>query len=875
MRTALALAALLAAPAAGSAQGVENGTERAILEGLWRTQEEIVPRARRDSATERSPEAVAAAVHRRLRAIRREAGRLDGATASELERKAAVVADTLEAASVREGQLPSPRPLASRSATFVVPSSSCDRAPATAPGTVEWFEGTWTPDPRRVHFDREAWLRFDAPTTGHFVAHTGGSHADTEIAVFERCGAHPVAENDDAVGLQSATGIDALAGRSYWLRVRTLVGHPTHPVRLTVGGSGSIRGVVTAEATGEPLDGIRVRAYDLGGASAGSATSTADGSYSIEGLAPGTYFVRTSFSSPYLDELWNDRLCSPDCDVTTGDPVVVALEPVPGIDFALRLGGAISGRLREASTGLAIAFHYVGAFSDTGEFLEESESDEAGRYRIQGLATGSYRVATGDSGIYRDELYDDLPCEPSCDPTLGTPVEVVVAETTPAIDFALESAGTIAGEITYAANGEQVPFADLQVNDAAGAYVDSAQTDEQGRYELGGLGTGDYYVITTDYRFRNEAWDDVHCPTPDCDPLSGDPIPVMVGQVVTGIDFAIDRLGGIAGSVTESGSGAPLEGDVKIFQGPGPQVEERQIDPLGRFVVPYLFPGSYTAVTAVETPHLDELWDDLPCPGGGLDGCDPTTGTPISVALESYTEGVDFSLDRGGAIAGSVADAWTGESLDGAVLVWSGAGALVGAASAESDGSYLVEPLPGGAFFLTAEAPWHLRELYDELPCEPDCDPTTGTPVSVTLGATTTRIDFLLGRRGGIEGTVVQAGSGQPIVGAAVDAWTEAGDLIGTGASGSDGRYQIPLSGSGTRYVTTDNGVGLQDEIWENRSCPAGPAILGLCDPLSGDAVNVDSQGPATSGIDFALEEPLFADGFESGGTGAWSIVVP
>ncbi|MEZ5332547.1 MAG: carboxypeptidase-like regulatory domain-containing protein [Thermoanaerobaculia bacterium] len=693
-RTAWILAAVLAAPMAGSVRAVEGGAEHAILEGLWRTQEEIVLRSRHYQGAEAEAEAFTTAVRSHLRAIRRETRRQGARARSALGRKIAAVETLLRAGGASEGELPSPRPLPGRPSSQIVPSAGCEGAPAMEPGTVEWFEGTWTPDPGRVHFDRDAWVRFDARATGRLVVHTGGSHADTEIAVFERCGARPVAENDDAVGLQSVVGLDAVAGRSYRIRVRTLVGHPTDPVRLTVGPSGGISGTVVTEDEGEPVVGIRVSAYDANGSLESTAFTSTDGSYTIDGLDDGALFVRTRFASPFLDELWDDHPCSPDCDETEGDQVSVKSGAVTaGVDFALPLGGSLTGRIRDAATGLPLASYDVEIYSATGEQLDFSGTDEAGRYRVEGLASGTVRAATGDSGPYRDELYDNLPCEPDCDPTTGTPIIIQQGLTTSEIDFDLELGGVISGQAVASGTGSGIAFAQLTITDQAGQYLDDQTADASGYYSFGGLDDGNYRIYTSDSRFRNEVWDDVPCPTIDCDPLTGDLVSATVGQTTGGIDFALDPLGGIAGTVGATGAGVPT-GFVDIFTGGGFPTEGADLDALGRWAVPYLFPGDYRAATQVEAPYLDELYDDFPCPTGPPDGCDPIDGDPISVPLGAFVTGIDFLLDTGGAITGTVRDAWTGEPVFSSVTAWSADDIVAGGATTESDGHFRIEPLP-------------------------------------------------------------------------------------------------------------------------------------------------------------------------------------
>lgn len=126
----------------------------------------------------------------------------------------------------------------------------------------------------------------------------------------------------------------------------------------------------------------------------------------------------------------------------------------------------------------------------------------------------------------------------------------------------------------------------------------------------------------------------------------------------------------------------------------------------------------------------------------------------------------------------------------------------------------------------------------------------------------------------GIVGQVVD-GAGEPVLGVAIDVWDSAGVLEGNAVTGLGGFYRFE-SGAGTFFVSTDNGLGALDEVFDDVPCPLGPAHQGLCDPLTGDPVVVPTFDSLVTDIDFALSGvPLFTDGFESGDLSAWSSVQP
>jgi len=98
---------------------------------------------------------------------------------------------------------------------------------------------------------------------------------------------------------------------------------------------------VTDAGTGAPLAGVNVTASNASGSGWGVSTN-ASGVYTVTGLAVGTYYVRTSNSLGYIDELYNNLPCpGGSCTVTSGTGVsVTAGATTSGINFGLAGMGA-------------------------------------------------------------------------------------------------------------------------------------------------------------------------------------------------------------------------------------------------------------------------------------------------------------------------------------------------------------------------------------------------------------------------------------------------------------------------------------------------------------------------------------------------------
>jgi hypothetical protein len=112
-------------------------------------------------------------------------------------------------------------------------------------------------------------------------------------------------------------------------------------------------------------------------------------------------------------------------------------------------------------------------------------------------------------------------------------------------------------------------------------------------------------------------------------------------SATSGIDFALNAGGGIAGTVSSALTGDPLESEVWIYDSTGRYLEDVWTD-TGDYASVYGLPaGSYYAHTRSWGGYPDECYQDEPCPGGS---CDPTLGTPIVVTAGDMTHGIDFAL---------------------------------------------------------------------------------------------------------------------------------------------------------------------------------------------------------------------------------------
>ena len=166
--------------------------------------------------------------------------------------------------------------------------------------------------------------------------------------------------------------------------------------------------------TGTPLAGVHIRLYSASGSpvtptlTTSSGVTASDGTYTVDGLAAGTYFAKTeavsfgTFGSPnVVDELYGGLQCptisslTPECRVTDGTPIVVtAGATTSGIDFSLERGGGITGRITDvAGQGL----NGIRVVAYMGDRIFGIDDADFGDYFISGLPAGTYAVQAGPS----------------------------------------------------------------------------------------------------------------------------------------------------------------------------------------------------------------------------------------------------------------------------------------------------------------------------------------------------------------------------------------------------------------------------------------------------------------------------------------------
>jgi hypothetical protein len=320
--------------------------------------------------------------------------------------------------------------------------------------------------------------------------------------------------------------------------------------------------------------------------------------------------------------------------------------------------------------------------------------------------------------------------------------------------------------------------------------------------------------------------------------------------------------GSIQGTVTlppAPSASAPRVPSVVVYDADGVVVKSTTATPApgGPYSIDGLPAGTY--FVRVEDPvhvqsgkldpdsgfYIPKLYKDVVCVH---ERCSVTSGTPVTVAAGTATTGIDFNLEVGARITGSITPPLAFGALD--LVLYDSNGIRVDRVKRYAadflgvpfpEVSFAARGLPPGVYFLRTVS-LAMDEAYDDIPCE-GCPPLTGTPIILTAGESRSNLKIDLAPAPFLTGNVTDAATGAPIHSTFVDVYSADGRLSATVASGSDGVFTAAVA-PGTYYARTRDNTGHVDEAYLENPCAA-------CDITASTPIVVTSSGK--TGVNFTL----------------------
>ncbi|MFQ5864388.1 MAG: carboxypeptidase regulatory-like domain-containing protein [bacterium] len=517
--------------------------------------------------------------------------------------------------------------------------------------------------------------------------------------------------------------------------------------------TGAIAGTITNDSNDLPIQDAHVKAVRLGRIHwVKHSTSDEQGNYLIGELIPGIY-VLCANAEGFVGEFYDDTRNYLEATLLTVDN-----DTLTNKDFALSEGGKITGTVFTDVDSLPLAHAHVVAILRINErFAHHVLTNNDGSYQIASLPPGDYVVRANAPG-YKGEYYDDA--ERLFDAEL---LRIDGTETIENIDFGLAMASAILGVVTNAVDDSPIAGARIRIwlsnVVAAHLFHRETRTNENGEY-IAQVRPGRYIVHASAEGFNGEFFDDVR-------ELSlATPVEVFPDSHTTGIDFDLVPRGSISGTVVDQSTEEPIEGAVveafreNIVLDVASHIAgfRAKTDSLGKYIIENLPSGKYL-VRAIAEGYLPEFFKEAPT---------KREATIVTVFDSTEVDTIDFTLEKGGSISGLVASQMDSMPIPRALVrVWEANTGFHRRAYTRDDGTYKVEGLRTGNYYVHVIAEGFFPEYYDNVRLRENA-----TLVEVVAPDDTPDIDFYLEpfieKRGTIAGRVFSDVDGSSILGAVV-----------------------------------------------------------------------------------------------------------
>lgn len=565
------------------------------------------------------------------------------------------------------------------------------------------------------------------------------------------------------------------------------------------------------------------------------ALNDAAGRYTLGGLPAGQYIVRAAGIGWAVEYYPNAGPIPP-----AATPVSVSAgATTPGVNFSLAPGGAIAGRILDASSGLPIANAYI-QLADGYQLSACSAAD--GRYVINSIpldtpvriAAGGDAYCPGGEGLnYVKRWWQAADAYAAATPIVLTGS----APNASGIDFALSGGGSISGRVVRAADGVPVGSAVFVTVQHAGTYqqIASARVGSDGRYTVRGLPAGQYVA-----RAEGGGFALAYYPNAGPTGSAATRITVLANSDTPNIDFALTPGGTLSGVARAAAGGAPLPNVPVELNGAWLGV---CTDAQGAYTVsglPYNLTvtlhagGGQNPCLGGPPLYLREWWQEAATAAGA---------TPLSVsAAQPHRVGLNFTLALGGGVRGRVTQA------DGVTPVGAGGRVALSAPTAwapvetltvAADGQYAGGPLPPGTYVALAWATGFGQQFY----AARGIALADATPIVISAGSVRDAVDFALPVGGTISGVVRNQTGSAPLAGVVVGIDGAAALQACSNAAGgytlSNVPHGLPLRVHAGGGACPPDSRRIDREWWQEAATPgaATPITLSAAQPDRG-AVN-------------------------------------
>ncbi len=484
--------------------------------------------------------------------------------------------------------------------------------------------------------------------------------------------------------------------------------------------------------------------------------------------------------------------------------------------------GTISGYVSDEATTYPISQLDFNLYDADWTFIEiDADTDGTGNYTFFNVPAGSYFIKAIPiyPQHYRPEYWNN-----SYDREGAELITLTEGENKTGIDFVMSSGQFIGGKVLdITATG--IFGIDINVYDADWRKMDvDAETDPFGKYFIGGLPPGSYFVMANpDYPqpYTEQYFDHSN------GPINADLVELLESEDTIGINFSLEEGCYAEGDVRDSATQVPISGiSMKVYNHNGTKMRiEGRSKADGRYSVGPFRPGDYFVRADPTYPkgYPDQYYSDAYRLSDAL---------PVTLSGLKPISGIDFNLPRGSYVRGFVSDAHSGSSLpDIKVKFYDSDWKLCEMATCKTraDGSYLSGALRPDMHFVKAVPVYpqpYIDEYYPDAVEKDDAVALTINPDQEILD-----ISFALDRGGYIRGSVFDQLTGDPANDIDLDIYADNWDWVSySDHTDHAGTFVLGALPFGQYFLACDPGPtpGYRPEFYNDSFWPSGAQILTL-----------------------------------------------
>ena len=571
--------------------------------------------------------------------------------------------------------------------------------------------------------------------------------------------------------------------------------------------------------------------------------------------------------------------------------------------------GSIAGVVRNASTNLPItaansiriqATEFSSQLIPSGAGIVNNAPINAnGEYSLS-LPPGNYHLRTlaGAPNLeYIPQVFGFGNCVDfiKCTRYVGT-IVTVADSTSATANFSMPSGGRISGNLKRSDTLANLANSLVIARPENGGLQISVNTDNSGNFTLQGLAPGRYRVATAGASlpgFLHTVYPNIACGDVDCDTVPGSELLTVTGTATTsGINLIVSPgAGEISGVITQSGSNAPVvdAGDGRsvvflISEDRGTFAQSVLSTPTGSYRFFKLRPGNYRVVAVAPgligkvvlntQPSVStrDCNDPYVCDALGIGGA-------VTIAAGATLANLNFSLNVGASVSGSVRTASGGAPIAGAMVT---IGNTVDGSSGMTDaaGNFTVRGLAPGVYYASADAlPQNFVQTWlGDIACRGFACINIGRPITIAENASLTDVNFNMPIGGTLSGVILDGATGFAAPRQArlelftANSRTSVVQVFNIGAAGYSATGLPP--GAYKAVFASESVLGWVDTAFGGLPCPRGSCDLSVLPTLAVSAGSTTAnvgvslpRGPIISGrvTDAATGAPIRALAFGSG----------